>query len=83
MKKWRENKTNAETESPTKNEFKDINTKVNDIQKELNEDTEKTIKKVFNSEDESIRTAFNLNRSVEMSDLLLLANYVSVKRTVK
>jgi hypothetical protein len=53
------------------------------IRKDFEKDAEKVINEVFNSDDDSIRTAFNIDRSVLMSDILLVANYVKTKRRVE
>jgi len=83
INKWRENKTNPITKEDNKNEFGDINQKVEQIRKDFEKDAEKVIKEVFNSDDDSIRTAFNIDRSVLMSDILLVANYVKTKKRVE
>lgn len=83
MNKWRERKVEPITKDENKNEFGDINKKVEQIRQDFEKDAEKVIKEVFNSNDDSIRTAFNIDRSLLMSDILLLANYVKTKRRVE
>jgi hypothetical protein len=83
MNKWRERKVEPITKDENKNEFGDINKKAEQIRKDFEKDAEKVINEVFNSDDDSIRTAFNIDRSVLMSDILLVANYVKTKRRVE
>lgn len=84
LKKWRENRGNVKSkEEEVKNEFKDINTSINNLKDEYQKNPDKVISDVFNSEDDTIRTAFNFDRSIEMSSLLLLANYIKKNRRLE
>lgn len=79
--KWREHKNNSN--SVAKNEFNDMDEKAKKIKFDFKKNPNKVIKDVFETNDESLKTAFNLDRSLQMSEILLIAHYKKINRTIK
>lgn len=82
LNKWREHKS-SNTEA-IKNEFHDnMDEKVKRVKEDLEKNPTKIINEVFETKDDGLRTAFNLDRSVQMSEILLIAHYKKTNRTLK
>jgi hypothetical protein len=79
--KWREHKSS--NNEVAKNEFNDMDEKAKKIKFDFKKNPNKVIKDVFETNDEALKTAFNLDRSLQMSEILLVAHYKKVKRTIK
>jgi hypothetical protein len=79
--KWREHKNS--NSAVVNNEFNDMDEKVKKMNFDFNKNPNKVIKDVFETNDEALKTAFNLDRSLQMSEILLVAHYKKTSRTIK
>jgi hypothetical protein len=80
MDKWRENKTKGEDNVEDK--VQNLIKLSNKIKIDLEKNQEAVINEIFNTKDQDYMTAFNIDRSVAMSELLLLANYIRANKKI-